>query len=103
MQGFCHLLKPDFLRIHSVDHNPVRQGTAMQVNVHEGQKTVEPQFFIAIEDDSDISNQAAPSGKDHSALKPQDVPRLDRFGKKTSPWIFTQTMRRRRHAVTISF
>jgi hypothetical protein len=34
----------------------------MQVNVHEGQKAVEPQFFIAIEDDPDIGNQAAPSG-----------------------------------------
>ena len=28
----------------------MRQGTALSVHVHEGQEAVEPQFFIAIED-----------------------------------------------------
>jgi hypothetical protein len=64
VQGFYHLLEPDFLRIHSVDKNPLLQGTSMSVNMHKGQESLEPQFFIAIEDDSDMGNQAAPPGKE---------------------------------------
>ena len=55
----------------------MRQGTALSAHVYEGQEAVKPQFFIAIEDNSDIGNQAAPSGKERPLvvqILPLDMP-----------------------------
>lgn len=49
----------------------------MLVHMHKGQKAVEPQFVIEIEDDPEIGNHAAVPGKERSVaphVLPLDMP-----------------------------